>query len=92
MTSGSGTRRRRSADTCVGLCVQANLRLVARRPDPEDGRRQLFFVTDSGHAFPEDRRSVGEGRLTRAPEDQCTEAERHTLLTAMALLDRIVRS
>ncbi|WP_328890976.1 MarR family winged helix-turn-helix transcriptional regulator [Streptomyces sp. NBC_00316] len=66
--------------------------LVARRPDPGDGRRQLVFVTKSGHAFLEDRRRAGEGWLTRALEDHCTEAERQTLIEAAALLERIVRS
>jgi DNA-binding MarR family transcriptional regulator len=66
--------------------------LVGRRPDPGDGRRQLIFATDSGHAFLEDRRRASEGWLTRALEDQCTEAERQTLLEATALLERIVRS
>ncbi|MFD9003225.1 MarR family winged helix-turn-helix transcriptional regulator [Streptomyces sp. NPDC059582] len=66
--------------------------LVARRPDPGDGRRQLVFVTPSGHAFLEDRRRAGEGWLTRALEDQCTEAERQTLIQATAVLERIVRS
>ncbi|MFD7919973.1 MarR family winged helix-turn-helix transcriptional regulator [Streptomyces sp. NPDC059740] len=66
--------------------------LVSRRPDPEDGRRALVFVTESGHAFLEDRRRAGEGWLTRALEEQCTEAERRTLLQAAAILERVVRS
>ncbi|MFB6703286.1 MarR family winged helix-turn-helix transcriptional regulator [Streptomyces sp. NPDC056333] len=82
--------RHQSVAATVGVLVERGL--VARRPDPEDGRRQLVFVTDSGHAFLEDRRRAGEGWLTRALEDQCTEEERRTLLEATALLERIVRS
>jgi DNA-binding MarR family transcriptional regulator len=82
--------RHQSVAATVGVLVGRGL--VARRPDPEDGRRQLVFVTDSGHAFLADRRRAGEGWLTRALEDNCTEAERHTVLEAMALLERIVRS
>ncbi|WP_327420453.1 MarR family transcriptional regulator [Streptomyces sp. NBC_01527] len=82
--------RHQSVAATVGVLVERGL--VARRPDPEDGRRQLVFVTDSGHAFLEDRRRAGEGWLTRALEDQCTEEERRTLLQATALLERIVRS
>jgi DNA-binding MarR family transcriptional regulator len=82
--------RHQSVAATVGVLVESGL--VARRPDPEDGRRQLVFVTDSGHAFLEDRRRAGEGWLTRALEDQCTEEERRTLLQATALLERIVRS
>lgn len=81
--------RHQSVAATVGVLVERGL--VARRPDPEDGRRQLVFVTDSGHAFLEDRRRAGEGWLTRALEDQCTEEERRTLLDATALLERIVR-
>ncbi|MFJ7949317.1 MarR family winged helix-turn-helix transcriptional regulator [Streptomyces sp. NPDC096354] len=82
--------RHQSVAATVGVLVERGL--VARRPDPEDGRRQLVFVTDSGHTFLEDRRRAGEGWLTRALEDQCTEEERRTLLEATALLERIVRS
>jgi DNA-binding MarR family transcriptional regulator len=82
--------RHQSVAATVGVLVERGL--VSRRPDPEDGRRQLVFVTDSGHAFLEDRRRAGEGWLTRALEDQCTEEERRTLLAATALLERIVRS
>ncbi|MFF7576032.1 MarR family winged helix-turn-helix transcriptional regulator [Streptomyces sp. NPDC008061] len=82
--------RHQSVAATVGVLVERGL--VARRPDPQDGRRQLVFVTDSGHAFLEDRRRAGEGWLTRALEDQCTEEERRTLLQATALLERIVRS
>ncbi|MET7526150.1 MarR family winged helix-turn-helix transcriptional regulator [Streptomyces sp. NPDC005248] len=82
--------RHQSVAATVGVLVERGL--VARRQDPEDGRRQLVFVTDSGHVFLEDRRRAGEGWLTRALEDQCTEEERRTLLQATALLERIVRS
>jgi DNA-binding MarR family transcriptional regulator len=82
--------RHQSVAATVGVLEERAL--VARRPDPEDGRRQLVFVTDSGHTFLEDRRRAGEGWLARALEDQCTEDERRTLLDATALLERIVRS
>ena len=82
--------RHQSIVTVVGLLVERGL--VGRRPDPGDGRRQLVFVTESGHAFLEDRRRAGEGWLARALEEQCTEAERRTLIEAAAVLDRISRS
>jgi DNA-binding MarR family transcriptional regulator len=66
--------------------------LVDRRQDPHDGRRQLVFVTDRGHDFLEDRRRTGEGWLTRALEDHCTEAERIALIEAAAVLERITKS
>ncbi|MEV7728709.1 MarR family transcriptional regulator [Streptomyces sp. NPDC087917] len=82
--------RHQSVATTVGVLVERGL--VSRRPDPTDGRRQLVFVTDVGHAFLEDRRRAGEGWLTRALEDRCTEEERRTVLEVTALLERIVRS
>ncbi|MFS4106149.1 MarR family winged helix-turn-helix transcriptional regulator [Streptomyces sp. PD-S100-1] len=82
--------RHQSVASIVGVLAERGL--VARRPDPEDGRRQLVFVTDSGHAFLEDRRRAGEGWLARALEEQCTPAERRLLLDAAAVLERIVRS
>jgi DNA-binding MarR family transcriptional regulator len=81
--------RHQSVATTVGILEERGL--VSRRPDHADGRRQLVFVTDSGHAFLEDRRRAGEGWLTRALEDQCTEEERRTILAATAVLERIVR-
>ncbi|MFI2645337.1 MarR family winged helix-turn-helix transcriptional regulator [Streptomyces sp. NPDC018610] len=82
--------RHQSVAVVVGVLAERGL--VDRRPDPEDGRRQLVFVTDSGHAFLEDRRRAGEGWLARALEDRCTEEERRVLLEATAVLERIVRS
>lgn len=82
--------RHQSVAVTVNVLVERGL--VARRPDPEDGRRQLVFVTDSGHTFLEDRRRAGESWLTRALEDECTAAEHRTLLEATALLERVLRS
>ncbi|MBM2623180.1 MarR family transcriptional regulator [Actinoplanes sp. LDG1-06] len=63
--------------------------LITRQPDPSDGRRQLISLTDSGREkIAVSRRSREEwlaGRLT----DDFTEAERQTLISAMALLDRL---
>ncbi|MFC9255758.1 MarR family winged helix-turn-helix transcriptional regulator [Amycolatopsis thailandensis] len=81
--------RHQSIATTVGVLVDRGL--AARRPDPEDGRRQLIFVTDSGHAFLEERRRAGEGWLAQVLETRCTEAERRTLIEAAALLERVVR-
>ncbi|MFJ4716374.1 MarR family winged helix-turn-helix transcriptional regulator [Streptomyces sp. NPDC088785] len=82
--------RHQSVATIVGVLVERDL--VDRRADPGDGRRQLVFVTDAGHAFLEDRRRAGEGWLARALESECTESERRTLLEAAALLEKVVRS
>ncbi|AUI57796.1 MarR family winged helix-turn-helix transcriptional regulator [Amycolatopsis sp. BJA-103] len=81
--------RHQSIATTVGVLVERGL--AARRPDPEDGRRQLIFVTDDGRAFLDERRRAGEGWLAQVLETQCTEAERRTLIEAAAVLERVVR-
>ncbi|MFC5823174.1 MarR family winged helix-turn-helix transcriptional regulator [Nonomuraea insulae] len=63
--------------------------LIERHADPSDGRRQLVSVSESGHAFLEDKRRAGEEWLARALEDRYTEPERQALLTALALLERL---
>ncbi|MFK0173167.1 MarR family winged helix-turn-helix transcriptional regulator [Streptomyces sp. NPDC090306] len=82
--------RHQSAAATVAVLEQRGL--VSRRQDPGDGRRQLVFVTESGHSFLEDRRRAGESWLTRALEDECTESERRAVREAAAILERIARS
>ncbi|MFF7381922.1 MarR family transcriptional regulator [Streptomyces griseoluteus] len=88
----AAAERVRHQSVAATVAVLEERALVSRRQDPSDGRRQLVFVTDGGHAFLEDRRRAGEGWLTRALDDRCTESERRTLLEAAAILDRVVRS
>jgi DNA-binding MarR family transcriptional regulator len=64
--------------------------LVERRPDPTDGRRQLISLTAEGRAFLGGARAVGEEWLTRALQERLTEAERRTVIEAMALLERVL--
>lgn len=66
--------------------------LIQRRPDPGDGRRQLISLSDEGQAFFDDRRRTGEEWLGRALQDNYTEAERETILEALALLERLVQA
>ncbi|MFE4972416.1 MarR family winged helix-turn-helix transcriptional regulator [Kitasatospora sp. NPDC056651] len=63
--------------------------LVGRRPDPEDGRRQVVSLTEAGLAYVADRRQARQGWLTQAMADRYTEAERATVLEALALMDRL---
>jgi DNA-binding MarR family transcriptional regulator len=66
--------------------------LIARQPDPADGRRQLVSVSEAGHAFLDDKRRVGEEWLARSLQEHYTERERQTVIKAMALLDRITQA
>ncbi|HVV19721.1 MAG TPA: MarR family transcriptional regulator [Pseudonocardiaceae bacterium] len=66
------------------------LGLVERRPDPGDGRRLLIVLTAEG------LRRVDEGRRARNEwlagqlQRKCTEAERQTVIAAMAILERLI--
>jgi DNA-binding MarR family transcriptional regulator len=66
--------------------------LIERRPDPDDGRRQLVSVTAAGRAFLDDKRRIGEEWLARALHERFTEAERRSVIEAMALLERLTHS
>ena len=63
--------------------------LIERRPDPDDGRRQLVSVSAAGRSFLDDKRRIGEEWLARALHECFTEAERRTVIEAMTLLERL---
>jgi DNA-binding MarR family transcriptional regulator len=65
--------------------------LIRRDPDPDDGRRQLVTLTGPGRERVEGNRSAGAEWLVQAMHERFTEAERRTVLEAVALLDRVTR-
>jgi DNA-binding MarR family transcriptional regulator len=64
--------------------------LIRRRPDPDDGRRQLVSLSPAGRELMDDHRQDGTEWLARAMQDEFTEDERRTVIAAMSLLERIV--
>jgi DNA-binding MarR family transcriptional regulator len=65
--------------------------LIRRDPDPTDGRRQLVTLTEAGVARAEGNKNARHEWLNRALHDHYTEAERQTVIEAMALLDRLAQ-
>ncbi|RTL69452.1 MAG: MarR family transcriptional regulator [Pseudonocardiaceae bacterium] len=81
--------RVRPQSIAATLAVVEERGLVERRPDPGDGRRRLLTLTPAGTALLEDGRRAGEEWLATALQERLTEAERRTVVEAMALLDRV---
>jgi DNA-binding MarR family transcriptional regulator len=65
------------------------LGLIARRPDPADGRRSLIELTDSGRETLEQDRRRRDGWLAQAIVEELSEREHEVLAQAVALLRRL---
>ncbi|MET7893316.1 MarR family winged helix-turn-helix transcriptional regulator [Streptomyces mirabilis] len=88
LAASEGVRPQSMAATLAALDQYG---LIERNPDPGDGRRQLVTLTDAGRERIEGTRQARAEWLARAFEDRCTEAERQTVIEAMAVLDRLTR-
>jgi DNA-binding MarR family transcriptional regulator len=64
-------------------------RMIERRPDPHDARRNLVSLSEAGSDYVTGRRAAGEGWLARTLHERFTDAERGTLLRAISLLERL---
>jgi DNA-binding MarR family transcriptional regulator len=85
----AAAERIRPQSVAATLAVLEERALVVRRPDPDDGRRQLVSLSPAGTALFDDRRRHSEEWLSRALEERLTESERQTVVDAIALLDRL---
>jgi DNA-binding MarR family transcriptional regulator len=63
--------------------------LIARRPDPADGRRILVELTDQGREILEADRRKREGWLAQAIAEDLSVAEQRVLADALVLLTRL---
>lgn len=66
--------------------------LVARTPDPDDGRRVSMSITEPGRRLLLDRRSASVSRITRALTERFSPDERRRLIEVIPLLDRLADS
>lgn len=73
----------------VTLAALEQRGLIKRQQDPEDGRRTVVTITDTGHQVVSDRRSAGVQRLAAALDQHFTPAERKKLAAVLPLLDRL---
>lgn len=88
LAAGEGIRPQ-SVCTIVGALQERGL--VARDPDPADGRRLVVSLTDAGRGGLHGARRERARRLTLAVEDELTAAEQSQLAAAIPLLERITR-
>lgn len=89
LAAAEGVRHQSMAAT---LAVLDEHGLIARRPDPTDGRRQLVSVNKAGSAFLDDKRRASEEWLARSLQEHYTERERQTVIKALTLLERITQA
>jgi DNA-binding MarR family transcriptional regulator len=66
--------------------------LVARHPDPADGRRVVLSVTEAGLQLLRDKRGARTGQLAQALSAGFTAAELRQLAAAAPLLERLAQS
>jgi DNA-binding MarR family transcriptional regulator len=88
----AGAERVRPQSMATIVAALERRGLIARTPDPEDGRRQVVTLTASGRRRAESDRQVREEWLARAIQERYSERERRTILDALALLERLTES
>jgi DNA-binding MarR family transcriptional regulator len=66
--------------------------LVERSPDPQDGRRVILSLTDSGLGVLRDRRNARTERLAQALSSGFEPEELEQLMAAAPLLERLAQS
>jgi DNA-binding MarR family transcriptional regulator len=63
--------------------------LISRRPDPQDGRKQLLDITPRGRAALTGDMQARDAWLAKAMEAELSDAEREVLRLAAKLMERL---
>ena len=66
--------------------------LIERRPDPEDGRRAVMSLTETGRQVVHDKRSARTEQLVKALWAGFTRSELQQLMAAAPLIERLAQS
>jgi DNA-binding MarR family transcriptional regulator len=67
-------------------------RFVARRPDPDDGRRSVVSITSAGRQALGDRRTARTEQLAQGLSSSFTPDELRQLMAAVPLIERLAQS
>jgi DNA-binding MarR family transcriptional regulator len=86
----AGAERVRPQSMAKTLAVLHARGLILRKPDADDARRQLIYLTDEGRASAQGARARREEWLTEAFTARFTEPERRVIDQALTLLERVV--
>jgi DNA-binding MarR family transcriptional regulator len=88
----AGAERMRPQSMATTVAALEKLELVHREDDPDDGRRQLLFLTPAGRDYAQGARDSRDEWLTRTLAHRLTEDELTVVNEALVLLERIVES
>ncbi len=89
LAAGERVRPQSMAQTIAELAAAG---LVARSPDPTDGRQILIELTELGRTTLAEERARREGWLSKAIESELTDEEQETLFRAVAILRRLAQN
>ena len=94
MTAAELARLERISPQSIGATVAAleERGLIAREPDPADGRRSILSLSTEGHALLERRRSARSEHLSEALESAFTRTEIKQLQVAAPLIERLAQN
>ncbi|MFD7157505.1 MarR family winged helix-turn-helix transcriptional regulator [Kribbella sp. NPDC059898] len=88
----AAAERIRPQSVAAILTALRNADLIERHPDPEDGRRQVVSLTSKGRHRLQGDRKVRQEWLAQTLQEHCSEAERQTIIKALALLDHAIEA